>query len=289
MSKRNLVNLVLLIIALVLVAIVVIDPGKQEPIKPPTLTTLKEDDITSIKIHRLNIGEVENDIEFKKTATGWQLVKPYSVPANAFRVEAILKLLTAPSLSQNDLSNLDLKKFGLATPLVSITFNETKIEFGHNKSLKNHRYVKIGSTLYMIADTFYYQVNAKAESYIDHKLLSNSNAITKLQLPNLTLEQHDGKWQSSPQVNNISADAMTSLIDEWQLSQAYDIKVTKPQPESEPDIRIHFSDQQKTRFKIIGSSDNFVLFNIDTGVEYILAKNRQNKLLKLNATDTQDE
>lgn len=282
MSKRNLLNLFLLVFTLALVAIVVVEPGKKEATKPPTITTLNAADIESIKIQRAGFGETEQDIQFKKTTQGWQLVKPYSVSANSFRVESILKLLSAPSLSTNNLATLDAGKFGLDQPLATVTFNDTRIEFGHNKSLKNHRYVKVGSTLYMIADTFFYQVNAKAESYIDHKLLPQNARITKLQLPTLKLEQVDGKWVATPKAENFSADSITQLINEWQLSQAYDVKIKKPQSPSKADITITLANNKTQRFKIIGSTENFILVNIDTGIRYILSKDRQDKLLKLN-------
>ena len=281
MSKRNLLNLFLLLFTLSLVAIVVVEPGKKKATKPPTITTLNTADIHSIKIHRPGTSISEQDIEFKKTLQGWQLVKPYPVSANSFRVESILKLLSAPSLSTNNLATLDAGKFGLAQPLVTVTFNDTKIEFGHNKSLKNHRYVKVGSTLYMISDTFFYQVNAKAESYIDHKLLPQNTKVTKLQLPAIKIEQTEGKWIASPKAENFSADAITQLINEWQLSQAYDVNIKKPQSNSKADITITLANSKTLRFKVIGSTDNFVLFNIDTGISYILSKDRQDKLLKL--------
>lgn len=268
------------------------EPGKKEATQPPTLTTLKAEDIHSIKIHRRGIGagankqNKEQDIEFKKTPQGWQLVKPYSVSANTFRVDSILKLLAAPSLSQNDLSQLNLSTFGLKQPLVTVSFNATRIEFGHNKSLKNHRYVKIGSTLYMIADTFYYQVNAKAESYINHKLLPENSRITKLLLPNIKLEQAEGKWLVKAGAKDASADSITQLINEWQLSQAYDVKVSKAEVNATADITVYLNNEQISRFKIIGSSESFILFNIDSGISYILSKDRQDKLLKLNDVES---
>ena len=48
MSKRNLLNLILLVFTLALVAIVVTEPGKEQATKPPTLTTLNPAIIHSI-------------------------------------------------------------------------------------------------------------------------------------------------------------------------------------------------------------------------------------------------
>lgn len=288
MSKRNLLNLALLIFILVLVTVVVYEPGKEKAITPPTLTQLKIDDIQHIKINRRLADANEQDIVFEKTAEGWIMLKPYQLAANTFRIDSILKLLSAVSLSQNNLENLDQNKFGLSIPQATITFNKAKIIFGHNKSLNHHRYVKIDSTLHMIADTFYYQLMAKTESFISHKLLPEKSKITKLRLPHIKFEQVDGKWNITPKADDFSADSVNQLISEWQLSQAYDINKVKIEAKTKADITIHLSNNKIIRFKIEKNKDSFNLINIDSGVRYILSADRRDKLLKLSDIEKSD-
>ena len=288
MSKRNLLNLALLIFILVLVAVVVYEPGKEKPITPPTLTHLKTDDIQHIKINRRVADANEQDIVFEKTAEGWMMQKPYQLAANTFRIDSILKLLTAVSLSQNNLENLDQNKFGLSIPQATITFNKTKIIFGHNKSLNQHRYVKINSTLHMIADSFYYQLMAKTESFISHKLLPKKSKITKLRLPHIKFEQVDGKWDITPKADDFSADSVNQLISEWQLSQAYDINKVKIKAKTKADITVYLSSNKILRFKVEKNKDSFNLVNLDSGVRYILSADRKDKLLKLSDLEKSD-
>lgn len=173
MSKNNFLNIALLIFILILVAVVVYEPGKEVAITPPMLTNIESKDVYHIKINRHSAAADEKVVEFKRTTNGWVMLKPYSVDANSFRIDSILKILSATSFSQNDLSNLDLKTFGLSNPTTTITINNNlPLVFGHNKSLKNHRYIQVASTLHMVADTFLYQLAAKTESYINHKLIN---------------------------------------------------------------------------------------------------------------------
>ena len=289
MSKRNLLNLALLIFIVALVVVVVYEPGKEKPITPLTLTNLKTDDIQHIKINRRVADATEQDVVFEKTAEGWMMLKPYQLlAANTFRIDSILKLLSAVSLSQNNLENLDQNKFGLSIPQATITFNKTKIIFGHNKSLNQHRYVKINSTLHMIADSFYYQLMAKTESFISHKLLPEKSKITKLRLPHIKFEQVDGKWNITPKADDFSADSVNQLISEWQLSQAYDINKVKTEEKTKADITIHLSSNKIIRFKIEKNKDNFNLVNLDSGVRYILSADRKDKLLKLSDLEKSD-
>lgn len=289
MSKRNLLNILLFIIILILVMFVIYEPGKDIAAIPPTLTNLKKNSINHIKISRNQSDMGEQELVFKKTAKGWLMLKPYQLMANTFRIESILEILSTPSLSQNDLTNLDQSKFGLNKPPATITFNnETSIIFGHNKSLNNNRYVNIGSTLNMIADTFYYQLAAKAESYISHDLLIKKSNIVKISLPNMLLEKEEGKWQVTPAADDLSADSINQLISEWQLSQAYDINIVKLKAQIKPDISIQLNNDEIIRFIIEANKNSFNLINIDSGVRYILSADRKDKLLKLSSI-TQDD
>jgi len=286
MSKRNLLNLILLIFILVLLAFVIYEPGNEKPITPPTLTNLTADDVEHIKIERL---DNKNTIELKKINNNWMMLKPYQLPANSFRIDSINKLLSTVSFSQNNLNNLNPSEFGLNQPVATITFNhKTSIVFGHNKSLKHHRYVKIDSALHMIADTFYYQLAAKAESFISHKLLPQNSKIIKLKLPTLSLTKKEEKWIVTPKASTVSADAFNTIIDEWQLSQAYDIKVRTPSAKDKADITIYLENKNRIRFKIINNKDNFTLKDIDTGVSYILSSDRKDKLLRLSDINQDD-
>ena len=281
MSKRNLLNLILFAFIIILAAFVYFEPGKRVAEIPATLTNLNLNHIKHIKISRQANSSSESNLEFEKTKNGWVMNKPYQHAANTFRINSVLQLLSTPTFSQNDLSNLNKATFGLDKPRATITFNTTSIIFGHNKSLKNHRYVQIDSTLHMITDTFFYQLAAKSESYLSHKVLPGENKISKLSLPDMQLLKEESTWIQTPKTDNYSADSANQLISEWQLSQAYDIKKLKPKPDSKPDIIIQLANDKNIKFKIEKSKSSFNLFNIDTGIRYILSADRKDKLLKL--------
>lgn len=284
MSKRNLFNLFLFVFILILIVFVIYEPGKQAAFIPPTLTPLKENEITFIKISRNN-----EDVEFKKIDSEWIMIKPYAISANSFRLQSILKLASTVSLSQNNLTKLNLETFGLDSPKASITFNKTTIYFGHNKSLNYHRYIKIDNILHMIKDTFYYQLTAKADSFISHKLIPTKKKIIKLILPALKLENINGKWKVKPKEESFTADSVTQIINEWKLSQAIDVKKIVINKTIPADIIIKFNDKTTYLFKIEKNDNNFLLTNITTGVQYTFSSDRKDKLLKLSGINQDDK
>ncbi len=288
MSKRNLLNLSLLLTVIGLVLLVIYEPGKPEPKPLPKLTALNADAVTRIEINRHNAANDKKKIVLLKKEQGWIMQQPWQLPASPYRIEAMLKLLTAVSLSQNDLGKLKPANFGLEKPLLSVKFNDTQIDFGHNKSLNYNRYVRIGSTLHMIEDRFYYQLVAKAEAYLDHRLLPEKSTIKLLDLPQLRLSRaENGSWKTEPQGKNWSADTLNKLVEEWKLSQAFDIEKTVPEKDLRPDITIEFENGKRYRFKIESSKQKFSLVDIDRGLRFMLSADRKDRLLQ-PASDKDD-
>ncbi|MFK5913311.1 MAG: DUF4340 domain-containing protein [Woeseiaceae bacterium] len=290
MSTRPLLNLFLFLFVLALIAIIFFEPGKETAKTPPSLTSLNKEDVSRIKIVTPN----KKTIELIKDKDTWKIVSPYQNAANTFRINALLKLLSSVSLSKYSLSNLDKNQFGLTTPSASIQFNDMTIYFGHNKSLKNHRYVQVSNDVHLIADTFYYKLSANPESYIDHKILPIGSKITKLILPSMTLsyginkETDISQWNIQPVAGETSADSINQLISEWELSQAFDLKVIPIKKNTKADVSIELSNKQTLRFSFTDNKNKFELINLDTGIQYILSSDRKDKLLKLSGVNQDD-
>ncbi len=281
MRSRLLLNLGLLVLVGILVAIVVFEPGKQPEPKPRPLTTLKPESITKLKLVR----GPDDVIEFEKRDGRWWLVKPWQLPARDFRVQGILRLLKADSQSRHDLASLDLAKFGLDKPRASVTFNgELTIDFGGTEPLAQRRYVRIGNDLHTIIDTFYYQVAATPESFVDLALLPPDAKIVRLVLPDLTLELKDGKWQRTPAHPELSADASIELVDAWRQTRALDVRPKAKLPETRPagQAEVWLDGRDKPlRFSILRHENDTYLLRKDVNLAWQVTKEAADKLLKL--------
>lgn len=280
MSTRNLVNLLLLVVIAGLVAIVVYEPGITPEPENPKLTSLNQDDVNHILIQR----KADDDIELEKVNGAWQLLKPYQLPAHEFRAQSILRLAEAESLSQNDLAGLDKSTFGLDNPRAIVTFNQSeKILFGSNEPLQQHRYVQVGNTLHTIVDSFYYQVAAALSTYIDHRLLASDNKITRLELPELSVELKQGKWQLTPQPEDYSADNVTELLNNWRNAQAIEIAKTA-KVDSNQVVKIYLQDKPAPlSYAVVKNEKGIALVRNDLGLAYSITEDSYNKLFTLPA------
>ena len=286
MKSRNLLNLVLLGIVVVLVLIVVFEPGKK-PVQPkPKLTTLNKDSVSKIKIQRLG----KKDVLLEKQHDEWHMMAPYQLPANKFRLEAILRLLETPSYSQHDIRKLDKHTFKLDKPEITLTFdNKLSMAFGGSEPLNHRRYVQVGDTLNLISDSVYYYLAGKTTSLLSLQLLPANSAIKAIQLPKYKLQLKAGHWQIENEPKKMASDAVTQLLNNWKLAQALDVVPATAKP-GKQQVKIFFEGQEKPIvFSIVKRQPDFILLREDKGVEYQLTEDSADRLLTLAGPETTSE
>lgn len=101
----------------------------------------------------------------------------------------------------------------------------------------------------------------------------------------MVLTKTNSHWQVTPEISDYSMDAVNKLINEWQLSQAYDVNKIKPTSNTKANIVIQYDSNKLYHFKIEASKNSFNLINLDSGVRYILSADRKSKLLTLSNTE----
>lgn len=277
MSRRNLINLVLLAVIGVLVLLVIYEPGKEEKIKT-TLSTLDKNNVSKITIKRVGI----KDVVLVRQGENWLMQAPWMLPANNFKAEGLLDLLAQESEAQYPLDKLDVKTYGLDKPRASITYNDSHVfEFGTTESLKNNRYIKHNNTLYVAADIFYHRMSISETDYLDHSILPGNNNIQKLELPAFTLTMNDGKWDIKPAPESWSNDQANELIENWKLSQAISIS-SYDQKSAKQQVKVHLQgSEQPLIFHIVKDKENFYLARPDVGLKYELSNDKERDLLEL--------
>ncbi len=284
MTSRLWLNLALLLLAVILVSIVMFEPGKEPPPTLPPLTQLTAAEIDHIHIKRAT----GTDIELVKEINGqWWMHNPYYLPANEFRVQSLLRLATTESLSNHSLAERQPVTYGLDQPKAIVTFNRsTQVRFGDTEPLQQRRYVQVGDQLRTIVDTFYYQAAANPTSYLNHALLPPSANISRLLLPELQLEFKEEQWQRTPPHPESSADASIDLLNHWRHAQAVELRTTEIK-DGKADIEVYLTDQaEPIRFKLLQAEDETSLLRLGLGLQYVIARELYPKLLTLPEADS---
>lgn len=275
LNSRTLLNIGLFIFIVVLVLVLSLEPGKQAPPKTVHLTELKQAEITDIELKRKDA----TDIQLHKRDGIWYITRPYQLLANDFRAQSVSALAEAKSHLQYDAGSMDLAKFKLDKPEVSITLNKSvTLDIGGVDPIKNRRYVKQGQTLHLVNDTFYYQIIGKATAYLSYQLLSADIKLSKLVLPNFTLTQQGGDWQLSPAQKETSADSINEFVNEWRHAQSLEISEYQGKPRK-ANIHIYQEGQAKPiAFTLQKEHDNTYLIRNDLKLRYKLSDEMAEKL-----------
>ncbi len=292
MTPRTLLNLALLLIVLILIAVVMFEPGKTPEPEAVLLTDLKDSDVRKIKIVRKD----KDTIELEKKSGHWRMLAPFNLPANDYKVASVLKLLETETAARYNFADLDPARFDLVAPVVSITFNDSlSLDFGNTEPLHKQRYVRIDRQLYLIADYYYYQLVGSSTDYLDHALIREGGKITRIELPDLTLALTDGKWTLSPKNEDYSADAYTDLLNEWQHAHAVELRPLKNGAKKDPASKqIHIflqGSESPISFALHQTEDEFILTRADKNIEYVMAADKADALLGLqkSAPDAEPE
>jgi len=272
MSKINILNLVLFIVVIALAFVIYFS---EEPnTQLDQLTSIRTSDINSIRIHHNN----NETILVINDSQHWGITQPISIAANDFRINSLLKLLSAPVHSQYLTDEISLSDTGLSNSSTNISFDDQTISFGINNAATNLRYVRLNNTVFTIEDVYYPLLSSNFSTLASLDLVPKSSRIEKLILKNLTLSQNDnGLWQSN---NKITADNINKILDDWRSTQAFGVHEYLKRNEL-GEVFIYLADlAEPITYTITDTDPWLILARPELGIEYHLDVDAYNKLIE---------
>jgi len=276
MSRRNLLNLALLLLLAVLVTLALYEPGIEPPPQPSPVSDLTPEQISLITIQRTQ----QPPITLQKKADGWWLTEP-ALPAREGLVQAILQLAGETSQTHYPLAGLDLAALGLEDPRLCIQLNQQSFCFGSRTPLEQLRYLQHGEQVHLITDTLSHRLTNQPSDYVSLRLLPETSRISAIQLPELFLQQSDQGWQLQPSHEELSGDAPQQLVDAWQQARALTVAPYQPQP-AEEQINIVLENGETITFDLLHSEPELVLARPALGIQYHLSEGSLQRLTRLS-------
>jgi hypothetical protein len=275
--RRTALNLLLLVAVAVLAAVAIFQPGVQEPPPAPTLTDRDPGAVQRVRIERPE----QPPVVLEKRAGRWYVAEPLSMPANAFRIQSLLEVLSFASDRQFATQDLDLPRFGLAPPKASLFLDDLRLDFGDTESLSGRRYVRSGEAVHLIADRFYHQVMAGAPGFAHLGPLGPDPEPVALDLPDLTLRHEGGRWVVEPDDPAAGADAVQRLVDAWRSVQAITVRPLEAAAGGRSLTVALQGQEAPLRFLVSETPHALVLARPEAGVQYHLPVESAERLLRL--------
>lgn len=277
MRPRVLLNLALALVVAVLALVIVYQPGKKAPPDEPPLANLKPADIDHIQLLRNN----QADVDLVRKNGRWWMTSPYALPANQARVRQILGIPAMQVQAHVAGSGKDLSRFGLAKPDVRVRLGDHEFAFGGTNPLSYERYIGYAGQVYLVDDTVYAQLIATPPGYVSTRLLERGSKLDAITLPDLALTREQGRWTiTQGSSKDVSADAITSLVQAWQSAQALQVSKLEETP-PKGTAALTLKSGKTIDFTILAVKPQLVLGRKDIGLEYHLDGDAAGRLLKL--------
>lgn len=284
LGSRTLLNLALAGTVAVLALLAIYEPGKEAPQPAAPLLAMNSDTIRKIRIERVNGPTVV----LQREGSRWRMVEPLQLGVNDYRISSLLRITETASLGSFAASPDQLEQYGLASPNATLTLNDTTpIDFGNSTPLDMRRYVRIGDTVHLIGDNYYYHLIGTPTTFASNALLDDTAAISRIDLPGLQLVQQEGKWSATPAPNDFSADQVTQLLDHWRHAQALEVAPYDGRKGEQVRITLAGSDEPLV-FLITQRTPELILARPDLKVQYHLTEANGTALLTLT-TVAKDE
>jgi hypothetical protein len=228
------------------------------------------------------ISNHNGSITLTKQGAAWRMSHPVEVAANGVRVDDLLGVLQAKSLSRFAATGRDLSEYGLAKPAVRLRINDTEILFGGVTPVDQQRYVQVGDSIHLIADRYMFELSGDAAAWVSRDLVPPGAQIVDLQVPDGKLSRNaKGEWLETPPDKDISTDAAQALVDEWRDAQALRVTPYKKQI-AQGDIVIGLAGQaHPLRYQIIARRPELILARPEIGMQFYVASERADRLLSV--------
>lgn len=278
MTRRGLVNLVLLGVVAVLGGLVYLLPARGPAPSPPPLTGL-----TPGQVSRVQIGRAGGTaIVMVRRDKRWRMIKPVRVAANRFLVHSLLGITQADSYGRFAAGGRDLGQFGLAAPSLRLRLNDLEIAFGGNEPLNGRRYVRIGDTVHVISNLYYQEASGGPAAFVSRALLPEDSAPVRLVFPDKVLERDEqGRWVLAAGGHRRTAPGAGGLVDRWRRAQALGVKPYVGKGDH-PAVTVSFGkDRHDLEFEIVSKDPELILARPDIGMAYHFPASQAERLLRL--------
>jgi hypothetical protein len=220
LRARALVNLVLLSLVLGLVLFIWLDPWRGPPPLRERLSAIDPSQIRKLRVE----GSKRSPIELTRGNSGWRLVAPLSLPANEYRVAALLGLASATVHDTFHAQGKDLTEFGLQPPKAKVLLAEHEFRFGDTEPLNGWRYVGYGPNVHLITDHYFHHLLATAPAFVDPAPIGEDARPAGFSISGVKLWLENGRWRINPPKGSSSGDDGERLANAWSSARASSVK-----------------------------------------------------------------
>ena len=259
-AHRN--NLLLLGIVVVLGALVYLQIAHESAARPQPLTTLDPAAISRLEIACANC----RTRRFERAVDGWMMREPYALPADDKAIARLLSIATLPVQRSYRTGELDLVLVGLAPAQMHLQLDAIGIDVGASGALQGDRYLRIGSTVVMVADRFSPLLLATPESELDRQLVPRGQRLRQVHLDGVVRDDLREAWAQASAIGIVPVDGQDA------------------QPATSQRIELTLAHGASREFLLYRSGGEYRARDLPRALDYVLATAQAEALLAARDT-----
>jgi hypothetical protein len=228
------------------------------------LSSLKPQEIRSIRVERPGDSA---PLLLERRRDGWYVASPFAARADALRAHQVLAIAEAKSLHR--LPATDLGRFELDRPVAWVTLAGQTFSFGLVNAITREQYVLSGDFVYTLHPRYGAALPARPADAANRQLFAADETPVRMEFPDFTVEQRDGKWRLTPGVGALSQDDFMRWVDDWHLASALRVE---PWAGRRPfaEIRVRLKTGGNITLGVIARQPELVLVRSDEKMQYHL-------------------
>ena len=260
MTRRLLINLTIVLLALGLAAVTWLDPHEG----PARLTGLAPVEVDVLQVQRAE----REPLRLERRSDGWWLTEPATTRASDDHVAKILDLVRARSRARYSLDEVDAAELELTPAPVHVAFNGTGVALGATDAMGRLRYALVDETVHLVDERVMPLLTGSWWNLADRRLLGADREPVALATPDLELQRDAGGWQVvRGDVSEREADAIMTA---WQEAEALVARPVSALPDDPDTATITFADGSERIFARDSERGEMRLVDRDSGLAYVI-------------------
>ncbi|MBA3732151.1 MAG: DUF4340 domain-containing protein, partial [Gammaproteobacteria bacterium] len=220
-------------------------------------------------------------IRLEKRHRQWWVTSPIVVRANPARVASVLELTITTGDTRYPADSLELARFGLANPGVTVKLDGKTIAFGRINPVTQLRYVQTGHTVHLISDVLFNLESSGAAAYASIALLPAVANIEALRLPDIDIRRaKDGAWTASPAA--LAPRAIKNTLRAWREASAIRVGAYRKQPSGDR-VTVALENGRAMYFEVVAREAELILARPGLRLQYHLPATSAASLLPVSA------
>lgn len=250
------------------------------PPEPQPVSDMAADAIDHITVrHDNHLIELERD----NTQRAWRMTAPFRTRPDPARIRALLALAAAEPERRYDHQAIDPSTTGVASPAVTVTYNDqAPIAIGHAGPRPGQRYIRTAHALLLVGVPDIAALQGAGAQWIDPRLLTPDQQLTRLTLPRTTLSKTNGEaWQAAPPRTARSRNTIRATLQAWQHARARSITAADASRARIARVTLRFADAPTRYLDVIAREPELILRDPALDIDYHLAPNHAPPMLDM--------